>query len=264
MSGHLPVMLSEVIQALNPRNGANYIDGTFGGGGYTRAILEAADCRVLGIDRDPDAIARGQALVQHFAGRLTLEAHKLSVQSGEYPWSFADGLELGAVPARAWCSEGASTVPVRLLVVLADGLWNGEGIRLEALNDREATWEVDEDYEVTLPRGVAEWLRSCLAGGLDSLLESGAVTDQALMSAIREAVALLQAPESQEVPPNLPQLQAPRLSEADIAEAAVRLTALDSKSFPPKRAEALCRDKARQDPAINSVDDLLRAVLPSS
>ena len=72
MSGHLPVMLSEVIQALNPRNGASYIDGTFGGGGYTRAILEAADCRVLGIDRDPDAIARGQALVQHFAGRLTL------------------------------------------------------------------------------------------------------------------------------------------------------------------------------------------------
>ena len=37
-----------------------------------RAILEAADCRVLGIDRDPDAIARGQALVERFAGRLTL------------------------------------------------------------------------------------------------------------------------------------------------------------------------------------------------
>ena len=72
MSGHVPVMLSEVIQALNPQNGAQYIDGTFGGGGYTRAILEAADCRVLGIDRDPDAIARGQVLVQQFAGRLTL------------------------------------------------------------------------------------------------------------------------------------------------------------------------------------------------
>jgi 16S rRNA (cytosine1402-N4)-methyltransferase len=48
------------------------VDGTFGGGGYARAILEAADCRVLGIDRDPDAIARGKALAQHFAGRLTL------------------------------------------------------------------------------------------------------------------------------------------------------------------------------------------------
>jgi 16S rRNA (cytosine1402-N4)-methyltransferase len=70
--GHLPVMLSEVIAALQPRDGAHYIDGTFGGGGYTQAILEAADCRVLGIDRDPHAIARGQALVERFAGRLTL------------------------------------------------------------------------------------------------------------------------------------------------------------------------------------------------
>ena len=72
MSGHLPVMLSEVLEMLQPRDGAHYVDGTFGGGGYSSAILEAADCRVLGIDRDPDAIARGQALVQRFGGRLTL------------------------------------------------------------------------------------------------------------------------------------------------------------------------------------------------
>ena len=72
MSGHLPVMLKEVVAAIAPRDGGHYVDGTFGGGGYARAILEAADCRVLGIDRDPDAIARGQALVEHFAGRLTL------------------------------------------------------------------------------------------------------------------------------------------------------------------------------------------------
>ncbi len=69
---HLPVMLNEVIAALAPRDGAHYIDGTFGGGGYTQAILEAADCRVLGIDRDPAAIARGQDLVKRFDGRLTL------------------------------------------------------------------------------------------------------------------------------------------------------------------------------------------------
>ena len=72
MSGHLPVMLNEVLEMLQPRDGAHYVDGTFGGGGYATAILEAADCRVLGIDRDPQAIACGQALVQHFGGRLTL------------------------------------------------------------------------------------------------------------------------------------------------------------------------------------------------
>src|SRR5450432_2797618 len=72
MSGHIPVMLSEVLEALAPRDGANYVDGTFGGGGYASAILEAADFRVLGIDRDPAAIARGQALVERFGSRLTL------------------------------------------------------------------------------------------------------------------------------------------------------------------------------------------------
>jgi 16S rRNA (cytosine1402-N4)-methyltransferase len=72
MSGHVPVMLREVIAALKPQSGAHYVDGTFGGGGYSKAILEAADCRVLGIDRDPEAIARGQALVKQFGGRLTL------------------------------------------------------------------------------------------------------------------------------------------------------------------------------------------------
>jgi len=72
MSGHLPVMLNEVLEMLQPRDGAQYVDGTFGGGGYSTAILEAADCRVLGIDRDPAAIARGQALVERFGGRLTL------------------------------------------------------------------------------------------------------------------------------------------------------------------------------------------------
>jgi 16S rRNA (cytosine1402-N4)-methyltransferase len=70
--GHLPVMLAEVLEALEPHDGAHYIDGTFGGGGYARAILEACDCRVLGIDRDPEAIMRGQALVALYPGRLTL------------------------------------------------------------------------------------------------------------------------------------------------------------------------------------------------
>ncbi len=67
---HTPVMLKEVLDVLNPRDGAVYVDGTFGAGGYTTAILETADCRVFGIDRDPRALAAGHELARRFPGRL--------------------------------------------------------------------------------------------------------------------------------------------------------------------------------------------------
>ena len=67
---HTPVMLKEVLDVLNPRDGAVYVDGTFGAGGYTTAILETADCRVFGIDRDPRALAAGEELARRFPGRL--------------------------------------------------------------------------------------------------------------------------------------------------------------------------------------------------
>jgi len=67
---HTPVMLQEVLDVLNPRDGAIYVDGTFGAGGYTTAILETADCRVFGIDRDPRALAVGEELACRFPGRL--------------------------------------------------------------------------------------------------------------------------------------------------------------------------------------------------
>ena len=69
---HVPVLLPETIEALAPRDKGIYIDGTFGAGGVTRALLESADCIVLAIDRDPDAIAGGDALKQEFPDKFTL------------------------------------------------------------------------------------------------------------------------------------------------------------------------------------------------
>jgi 16S rRNA (cytosine1402-N4)-methyltransferase len=65
------VLPSQVLAGLQPRDGEVYIDGTFGGGGYTRAILSSADAHVLAIDRDASAIAEAQQLCREFPGRLT-------------------------------------------------------------------------------------------------------------------------------------------------------------------------------------------------
>jgi 16S rRNA (cytosine1402-N4)-methyltransferase len=67
---HIPVMLSEVIEALEPKDGKHFIDGTFGAGGYTRRLLESARCSVLAIDRDPDAARFARKLELDFPGRL--------------------------------------------------------------------------------------------------------------------------------------------------------------------------------------------------
>ncbi|MAF96746.1 MAG: 16S rRNA (cytosine(1402)-N(4))-methyltransferase [Rhodospirillaceae bacterium] len=69
---HTPVMLNEVMEALSPRDGAIYVDATFGAGGYAEALLEAADCTVWGIDRDPEAQSIGADLERRFRGRLTV------------------------------------------------------------------------------------------------------------------------------------------------------------------------------------------------
>jgi len=60
---HVPVLVSDVIAALALQGGETVVDGTFGAGGYTRALLSAGAGRVMGFDRDPDAIEAGRSLV---------------------------------------------------------------------------------------------------------------------------------------------------------------------------------------------------------
>ncbi len=69
---HIPVLLNEVVDALRPRDGGRYVDGTFGAGGYTTAMLDRAQCEVIAIDRDPDAIAAGREIARRYAPRLRL------------------------------------------------------------------------------------------------------------------------------------------------------------------------------------------------
>ena len=75
---HIPVLGRPAVAFLNVRDGGIYIDGTFGAGGYTRAILAAADCKVIGIDRDQTAIAASADLVENAKGRLILTEDRFS------------------------------------------------------------------------------------------------------------------------------------------------------------------------------------------
>jgi len=71
--GHQPVLLREVLNLLAPRAGGRYLDATFGGGGHTRAILEAAaDASVTAFDRDPAAAVRAQSLKSEYGDRFQL------------------------------------------------------------------------------------------------------------------------------------------------------------------------------------------------
>ena len=71
-SGHVSVMKEAMLSLIAPKDGGIYVDGTFGGGGYSRALLEAASCVVYGIDRDAAALGAGGALSARFDGRLIL------------------------------------------------------------------------------------------------------------------------------------------------------------------------------------------------
>lgn len=94
---HIPVLLREVLQALSPKAGERYIDGTFGAGGYARAILSAADCRLLALDKDPSAIAAGHALETEFSGRLKLTEtpfSEMAEAAKAIGWDMVDGVVL--------------------------------------------------------------------------------------------------------------------------------------------------------------------------
>jgi len=71
---HIPVMLDEVLQYLAPKDGEVYVDATFGNGGYSEAILQSADCKVIALDRDPTVKARAEELKKLYGNRFEFRA----------------------------------------------------------------------------------------------------------------------------------------------------------------------------------------------
>ena len=93
---HVPVLLNEVLEWLDPQPGEVMVDGTFGAGGYSRKLLERG-ATVVGIDRDPDAIAGGQELVAQSDGQLILvpgQFADLDIHARESGFDGVDGVVL--------------------------------------------------------------------------------------------------------------------------------------------------------------------------
>lgn len=88
---HAPVMLNEVLGALAPKEGETYIDATFGGGSYTRAFLEAANCKVIGLDRDINAKNRAQVFENEYKNRFSFIQSEFS-KIGEIGLDRVDGI----------------------------------------------------------------------------------------------------------------------------------------------------------------------------
>lgn len=90
---HIPVLLEETLNALAPRDGGNYLDCTFGGGGHSRAILERAggNATLSAIDRDPEAAVRAETLKKEFGSRFRFYAMPFS-RLDEVPDSPFDGV----------------------------------------------------------------------------------------------------------------------------------------------------------------------------
>ena len=94
---HIPVLLQQVLRALTPAGAERFIDGTYGAGGYARAILDAADCSVLALDRDPAAIAAGRGIEPSYGGRLKLIETPFSLMeeaAQSAGWDRVDGVVL--------------------------------------------------------------------------------------------------------------------------------------------------------------------------
>ena len=94
LARHIPVLVHQVVEQLNVRDNTLIIDGTFGAGGYTREILGAANCNVIGIDRDQTAITAGYGLVEAMNGRLTLVEDTFSALGDIAGTAQADGVVL--------------------------------------------------------------------------------------------------------------------------------------------------------------------------
>ncbi|HEY1886211.1 MAG TPA: 16S rRNA (cytosine(1402)-N(4))-methyltransferase RsmH [Roseiarcus sp.] len=137
--GHVPVLLHEAMDALRPRAGGLYVDGTFGGGGYARALLDVG-AHVIALDRDPSAIRAGAELAGSSGGRLELvEARfgELEVVAGRLGVDAVDGVVFDIGVSSMQLDEAARGFSLRFDAPLDMRMGRGGRSAAEILRDED-------------------------------------------------------------------------------------------------------------------------------
>jgi 16S rRNA (cytosine1402-N4)-methyltransferase len=244
MSGHVPVLMNEVVDALQPRDGGRYDDGTFGGGGYTSAIHDRAACEVIAIDRDPDAIAAGKALAERYAPRLRLiegrfgEMEHLLSTAGV---SAVDGvaLDLGVSSMqfdraeRGFSFRNSGPLDMRMAKsgASAADLVNGSDESDPATRAFQALRIAVNDELGELERGLAAAEQVLAPGGRLAVVSFHSLEDRAVKEFVRVRSGRTPAP-SRHAPPRA-------------EERAATLRDLTRKPVPPSDAEVSANPRAR-------------------
>ena len=199
---HVPVMCEEMLAYLKPADGEVYVDATFGGGGMSRAILEAADCAVWAIDRDEEAITRGEKLAEAYTGRLTILAGRFGDMKDLLHSNGIDAvdgivLDLGVSsfqlddPARGFSFQVDGPLDMRMGT---EGASAAEAVN--TLPEQELARIIFEYGEERLSRAIA---RDIVAARTETPIE----TTQALAEIARRAVRRRQSASARQRKPRL-------------------------------------------------------------
>lgn len=183
-SVHVPVMLNEVMAALSPKNTGIYIDGTFGGGGYSRALLNQCECRVYAIDRDGDAILRGNALMEERPGRFEIRRGNFSDMDSLYPElvGHVDGIALDIGPSSFQLDEAARGFSFRFDAPLDMRMDTSQG---ETASDVVNTYAKEDLEDILYIYGEERYARRIVRKIMDVRATAPITTTSALADLIR-------------------------------------------------------------------------------
>ncbi len=144
-AGHVPVLTAEVLRQLRPERGGLFVDCTVGLGGHSRALLEAGATRILGLDRDEDALAQARVTLSSFA-------HRADLVHADYR-AIEDVLDRRGIP-------------------LVDGALADLGVSSMQFDEpgRGFSFQRDEPLDMRMDRGAGETAADLIAGSSEQEL----------------------------------------------------------------------------------------------